>query len=89
MKYTVKIDRDALKALGNLPKRIRRQISKRIDQLADDPYPNDAIPIKGQKNIWRIRSGDYRIAYQVKQRVLLILVVRVGHRKDFYRYFLH
>lgn len=55
--------------------------------LAEEPFPPDAEQIKGQEAIWRIRSGSYRIAYTVGRRVLCILVLRVGDRKDFYRHF--
>ncbi len=87
MKYTVKIDKQALKALGKLPARQKRQIARKIDSLAEDPHPSDATLIKGQEDIWMIRQGSYRIAYKVMKNVLLILVVHIGHRKDFYRYF--
>jgi mRNA interferase RelE/StbE len=89
MRYTIKIDREALKALACMPAKVQRQIARRIDELADNPHPADAIQIKGGNDFWRIRCGNYRIAYQVRRAVLLILVVRVGHRKDFYRYFDH
>jgi len=87
MAYHVDIDREALKAMADLPKKIQRQIADRIDSLALSPFPPDAEQIKGQNDIWRIKSGTYRIAYAVHEEILHILVFRVGHRKDFYRYF--
>ena len=87
MAYRIEIDRQALKMLAALPKKVQRQIAQRIDSLAQDPLPPDARQIKGQEAIWRIRSGSYRIAYTVRKNVLLILVLRVGDRKDFYRHF--
>mgnify|MGYP001125550181 CR=1 FL=1 len=87
MAYRIEIDRQALKVLATLPKKVQRQIATRIDSLADEPFPPEAQPIKGQQAIWRIRSGSYRIAYTVRQNVLRILVLRVGDRKDFYRHF--
>lgn len=87
MAYRIEIDRQALKALAALPRKIQRQIAKRIDSLAQDPFPPDAQQIKGQEAIWRIRSGNYRIAYTVRQNVLCILILHVGDRKDFYRHF--
>jgi mRNA interferase RelE/StbE len=87
MSYRIEIDRQAVKAMAALPKKVQRQIAERIDSLADNPFPPDAEQIKGQTDIWRIRSGEYRIAYTVRRKVLRILVLRVGARKDFYRYF--
>ncbi len=87
MAYRIEIDRRALKFLKKLPAKIKRQIAGRIDALADDPFPADAEPIQGQEAIWRIRSGSYRIAYTVRRKVLRVLVLRVGDRKDFYDYF--
>ena len=87
MTYRIEIDRQALKAMACLPKKIKRQIAERIDSLAGNPFPPDAEQIKGQFYIWRIRFGSYRIAYTVQKNILRILVLRVGDRKDFYRYF--
>ena len=87
MTYRIEIDRRALKALAALPRKVRRQIATRIDSLAEEPFPPDAQQLKGQEDIWRIRSGSYRIAYTVRQKVLCVLVLRVGDRKDFYRHF--
>ncbi len=87
MRYQIEIDRQAAKVLAGLPKKVQRQIAARIDALADDPFPPDAQQIRGQVDIWRIRSSDYRIAYSVQKKVLRVLVLRVGDHKDFYRYF--
>lgn len=87
MTYRIEIDRQAIKVLAGLPTKVKRQIGARIDSLADEPFPPDAQQIKGQTDIWRIRSGSYRIAYTVRKNVLRILVLRIGDRKDFYRHF--
>ncbi len=87
MSYRIEIDRQALKVLAALPKKVQRQIAERIDSLAEEPFPPDAQQIKGQEAIWRIRSGSYRIAYTVYRNTLRILVLRIGDRKDFYQRF--
>jgi mRNA interferase RelE/StbE len=89
VKYQIKVDKRASKAIAKLPKKAKRQIVERIDDLAKDPFPQDCVPIGSVKrnDVYRIRSGNYRIAYQVKEDVILILVLRIGHRKDFYEYF--
>ncbi len=87
MTYRIEIDRRAVKVLSGLPTKVKRQIAARIDSLAEEPFPADAQQIKGQVDIWRIRSGSYRIAYTVRKKVLCVLVLRIGDRKDFYRHF--
>jgi mRNA interferase RelE/StbE len=87
VKYTIKIDRVALKALASMPKKVQRQIRDKIDGLAEKPFPPNCLLIKNSNDIYRIKSGSYRIAYKVEGKRLIILVVRIGHRKDFYNYF--
>ena len=87
MAYEVEIDTRALKALKLLSKSLRVQISKKIDSLKENPRPAGATKIQGQEGIWRVRKGNYRIAYTVIENKLLILVVPIGDRKSFYKYF--
>jgi mRNA interferase RelE/StbE len=87
MDYKVEIDRRALKILRSLSKSLKKQIRDKIDSLKKNPYPANAIKIQSQEGIWRVRTGNYRIAYTVIENRLLILVVYIGDRKDFYSYF--
>ncbi|MHC4762714.1 MAG: type II toxin-antitoxin system RelE family toxin [Planctomycetota bacterium] len=87
MVYEIEIDKRALKTLKLLPKPLRKQISKKIDSLKEDPYPPSATKIQGQENLWRVRRGNHRIAYAVIENKLLILVVHIDDRKTFYTYF--
>lgn len=43
------------------------------------------MKLSGEESLWRIRMGDYRVVYQVQDAVLLVLVVKVGHRREIYR----
>ncbi len=65
------------------PKDVKR-IVDRIQKLADNPYPVDAVHLKGRDE-WRIRQGDYRILYIVKEQVVTVFVVKVGHRREVYK----
>ena len=56
-----------------------------LDALASQPFPPGVKKLINQENVFRVRVGDYRILYQVEADKLLILVLRVGHRKDVYR----
>lgn len=84
MEYEIQISRDALKSLKSLPIPQRRKIADKIDFLKVNPFPTKAQKLQNQENIWRIRSVNYRIAYTVRKNKLLILILYVGHRKDFY-----
>jgi mRNA-degrading endonuclease RelE of RelBE toxin-antitoxin system len=59
VKYRIALDIGAKKFLSKLPSHIARQIGNKIDALAKNPAALKAEPVKGQKNLWRIRSGDY------------------------------
>ena len=87
MTYTIEIDPDALSDMESLPKKIRRQVDKKILGLANNPKPAKAIQLKGDENkgIWRLRSGDYRIIYEIQNDTLVVFVVLVGNRKEIYK----
>ena len=57
----------------------------KIENLADDPRPHDVKKLKGKKNFYRIRQGQYRIVYKIEDKILLILILDVAHRKEIYR----
>jgi len=61
-------------------------VARKIDALADNPRPSGAEKLKGAKDLWRIRSGNYRIIYTIQDEALLVLVIRIGHRREVYRY---
>jgi mRNA interferase RelE/StbE len=82
--YKVKIEDKAVKFLQTLDTRIQKQIINKLKVLAQNPRPASCTPIKGFKNLYRIRSGDYRIVYQIRDKELLVLVIRIGHRKNIY-----
>lgn len=86
MKYEVEISESAEKSLEKIPKKDRLKILEKIDALEQDPLPTGSIKLKGYKEVLhRIRSGDYRVVYSIKQDVLIILVVEIGHRREIYR----
>ena len=86
MKYSILFLPAARKALGKLPKADQMRVDRHILELADDPRPPGAIPLKGAaKGLWRVRVGDWRIVYQIEDRQLVVLVVSVAHRREVYR----
>lgn len=75
----------AAKALKRLPPDVRSRLVPRIGSLADQVQPADVTKLQGLGDLYRIRAGDYRIVYQIRDRVLLVLVVKVGHSSDIHR----
>jgi len=85
MAYQVELLPSARRDLRRLPKPAQIRLVARIRELAVNPRPADAIKLAGAENAWRIRVGDYRVLYEVHDKRLLVLVIRIGHRKDVYR----
>jgi mRNA interferase RelE/StbE len=81
--YQVTISKTAQKQLDKLSDNIAGRLIKSIYELANDPRPNGCKKLKG-RDAYRIRSGDYRIIYQIFDKTLLIDVVTVDDRKDIY-----
>ena len=63
---------------------MQRRIVGRMSELGDNPRPADARKLRGPGEIWRIRVGDWRVCYQIRDRLLLVLVVLVGRRENVY-----
>lgn len=82
--YSVRIRRSAEKEIRRLPQPARRRIIAAIGGLAADPRPAGCVKLTG-RSAWRVRIGPYRIVYTVDDAVLVIEVVKVGHRQDVYR----
>jgi len=84
-KYKVSIKRSAVKEIEAIPqKKERQRIISRIGQLANDPRPPGSKKLSGHDK-YRIRQGTYRIVYSIEDNELVVVVVKVGHRKDVYR----
>jgi len=85
LKYKVEFKRSAAKALKSIPKPDQKRIARKIDSLAGNlPDPN-TTKLKGNNPFHKVRVGDYRIVYEIQDDILLILIVKIGHRKDIYR----
>jgi len=83
--YRVELTPRAQRDFKALDGSVRGRIKQRIESLAENPYPQGIKKIEGEDELYRLRAGDYRILYQVKGKVLLVLIVGIGHRRDIYR----
>lgn len=85
LEYEVKIEKSALKSLRKLPEYERLKIMAQVRALTNNPRPSGHIKLTGIDKTYRIRIGDYRIIYEIHDGILLVMVVRVDHRKNVYR----
>ncbi len=85
MTYEVQLSPAAARQLGKLEPAAIRRMQAVIELLANQPRPNGATKLVGGKGAWRVRSGDYRVVYDIDDGILLILVIAIGHRREIYR----
>jgi mRNA interferase RelE/StbE len=83
--YKVTVSKTAQKTLLKLPKRDIPKIIEAIESLKASPRPVGSRKLSGEESTYRIRQGLYRIIYEIKKNELVILILKVGHRKDIYR----
>jgi mRNA interferase RelE/StbE len=84
-RYELEFRPAALRALRKLPKDILRRIRAATEALCDEPRPDGVVKLAGVDDLWRIKVGDYRVIYTIADDVLVVAVVRIGHRRDVYR----
>jgi mRNA interferase RelE/StbE len=84
-RYQLRIKKSAEKELAKLPVHIILQIKEDVLALSNNPFPANYKKLKGHSNLYRIRSGDYRIIYTIHQDILTIEILKIGHRKDVYK----
>ena len=82
--YKVEIKRSAAKELEQLPPKDRARVATRIQALATDPRSPGVEKLSGQER-YRVRQGNYRILYEIHDALVVVIVVRIGHRRDVYR----
>ena len=84
MTYHVEVAAAAVRQLRKLDRSAQRRVQAAVELLAAEPRPNGAKKLVGGDGEWRVRTGDYRIVYEIHDNVLLVLVVAVGHRREIY-----
>ncbi len=86
--YQVEFLKSSQKEFDRLLSKIQDKILESLSILLNNPFSEilKYKKIKGSDSLYRIRVGDYRVVYEVKNDILLIVVIKLGHRKDVYRY---
>jgi mRNA interferase RelE/StbE len=85
MSYSILFTSRARRDLEGLDGAAQQRLRTHLDRLAANPFPAGAKKLRGDEPFYRIRVGDYRVVYQVVGKQLVIIVVKIGHRKDIYR----
>ncbi len=83
--YQVEFAPAAERQFRDLPRKIQERVAPKIAALAANPRPRRVEKLEGESDLYRVRVGQYRVIYQIHDEVLLILVVRVAHRREVYR----
>jgi len=84
MIYRIEFLPSAEQELAALDRPVRERVSRQIASLATNPRPAGIKMLKGRKGFLRLRVGDYRVIYQVEDDRLVVLAVKIGHRRDVY-----
>ncbi|GAX45956.1 hypothetical protein NIES4075_69770 [Tolypothrix sp. NIES-4075] len=85
MTYQVEFTKKAFKQLGKLSKDLQQKIKTKVQELADNPRHSGVVKLENSDDRYRIRIGDYRVLYEIEDDLLIVSVIRVGHRRDVYR----
>ena len=83
--FLIRFTIPARKELKRLTEPQQTLIAKKIRNLASEPLPDSVVKLKGVASLYRIRSGDYRIVYQIHNEELIVLIIKIGHRRDVYK----
>ena len=85
MTYRIEFSWPASRQFDRVSPQMRSRLARAIDALANDPLPQGSLKLSGQGDRYRIRVGDYRVIYSVRNDMLVILIVSIGHRREVYR----
>jgi mRNA interferase RelE/StbE len=85
MAYQLQIRRAAAKELATIAEPYRARLKDAIAALADEPRPEGCKKLKGFDDVYRVRVADYRVTYQIQDKILIVIVIKVGHRREVYR----
>ncbi len=87
--YTINFTKSAKKEFLKLPKKTQTNFEEILLLLAKNPYTEilKIKKLKGQEDLFRVRSGDYRLVYFINNKEVVVIVIKIGHRKDVYESF--
>jgi mRNA interferase RelE/StbE len=83
--YRIEFTKQAAKLFKKLSNQDQQRLKPKIDALAQNPRPSGVVKLSGEDDLYRIRVRDHRVIYSIQDNRLLVLVVKIDHRRDIYR----
>jgi len=83
--FEIEVTATAERQLRKLSREVQTRVVQAIARLAEEPRPRGVRKLAGYDDLFRIRVGTYRVIYGVEDARLVVLVLKIGHRKDVYR----
>ncbi len=84
MTYRVEFAPLARRHIKKLPREVQKRIIERVEELASNPRSAGVKKLVSEESLYRVRIGEYRAVYQIRHRELIVLIVKVGHRREIY-----
>jgi mRNA interferase RelE/StbE len=85
MSYTVRMEARVRRTLDRLPGDLHARMIRKLDALEENPRLFGAEKLQGSEDLYRVRVGDWRIVYAIRDRELVVIIIRIGHRREVYR----
>jgi mRNA interferase RelE/StbE len=85
LSYTIEFSSTAERQFKKLSVQHQKRLTPKINALAENPRPSGMKKLEGEDDLYRVRVGDYRIIYQIQDDKLIVLVVKIGDRKEIYK----
>ena len=83
MSYQVALTPSSVQKLTELDSVVQQQLAQKLEELALNPRPEAAHPLKDTEHLYKVRLGEYRIIYQIQEQPLLLTVIKIAHLKDY------
>lgn len=85
--YKIEFTKSAQKEFGHLPSKVGDKVLEVLSLLSANPFSEflKVKKLKGAESLYRIRIGDYRVVYEIRSTILVVIVIKIGHRKEVYR----
>lgn len=87
MTYQVEFKKSAKKEFGKLPQQIQDKVLEAVRILSQNPFSEflKIKKLKGAPSLYRVRIDDYRLVYEVEEKILTVVIIKIGHRKEVFR----
>ena len=85
VEFNVEFVASAAKEFRSLPADLKYRVGLTVDSLSDNPFPVGVRKLHGQRRLYRVRVGQYRVVYEIDEQRKLVLVTRIRHRREAYR----